>query len=107
MDGTTDTTHNINMNISIQTLDFIDSLGKVIYRIDRDYHYIDNFYKHWIEHISEIGGKSSLVIGAITGYIYCRIIYADEISYDLLPDVHLNYDGTVWGSVLEEEKSPL
>lgn len=64
MKNTTNNNHNINN--STQTLDFIDSLGKSIYRVDRDYQYIDNFYKHWVEHFSEIEDNLYLVIGAIT-----------------------------------------
>lgn len=47
-----DTNNNIdNVNISKYSLDFIDSIGRAIYNVNRDYVYTEHFYKEWIEKI--------------------------------------------------------
>lgn len=102
-----DTNNNIdNVNISKQSLDFIDLIGRAIYNVNRDYVYTEHFYKEWIEKMCETEREISVTLESIIGYIYCGLMYTKESMYDFLPNVDLNYEGDIWGIATLSYKIP-
>lgn len=102
-----DTTSNIdNVSISKNSLDFIDSIGRAVYSVDRDYVYTEQLYKEWTERPYETEREIYVTLESIIGYIYCGIMYTKENMYDLLPDIDLNYKGDVWGIATPSYKIP-
>lgn len=84
--GTTD------IKSSLYLLDFIDSMGKILFNTEKGEYCFRQLYDEYIKQVCKTEKDMTEILATIIGYIYCGISYTKESSIDLLPDRKLNLE---------------
>lgn len=85
---------------SLYLLDFLDSIGKILFNTERGEYYFRQLYEEHIKQICKTEKDISESLAAIIGYIYIGIFYTKESSIDILPDIKLNSEGNGRGETI-------